>query len=195
MRPYINNGNMNIFPINFHSPYYPSVENLLISSFPADERRDVELQRQYADHHPKFTVYAVCEAEKFVGFFTLWRFEQFSYVEHLAVLKEFRNKGYGTLILQYIKEIITNPLLLEIEIPLTDQQVARKLFYEKNGFSKLDFPYFQPPYRAGGECISMHLMMYGKFNASDDVDFEKKVEQYVAKIYAEVYSFNPIVEA
>ena len=195
MCPYIDDSNMNIFPIKFHSPYYPSVENLLISSFPADERRDLELQRQYVDHNPKFKVYAVCDADLFVGFFTLWNLEEFSFIEHFAVLPLLRSKGYGTRILQYIKEIVKYPLLLEIELPATEMQQSRKRFYEKNGFSKLDFPYFQPPYRAGGECISMHLMMYGKFNASDDVDFEKKVEQYVTKIYAEVYSFNPIVEA
>ena len=195
MRPYINNGNMNIFPINFHSPYYPSVENLLISSFPADERRDVELQRQYADHHLKFTVYAVCEAEKFVGFFTLWNLEEFSFIEHFAVLPSLSGKGYGTRILQYIKEIVKHPLLLEIEIPVTKFQQLRQLFYEKNEFSKLDLPYFQPPYRAGGECIPMHLMMYGYFEASESEELRKKVGECVAKIYAEVYSFNPIVEA
>ncbi len=186
--------NINIFPITSLSPHYQLVENLLISAFPADERRDLELQRQYADRHPKFTVYAVCDAEKFVGFFTLWRFEQFSYVEHLAVLKEFRNKGYGTLILQYIKEIITNPLVLEIEIPLTDQQVARKLFYEKNGFSKLDFPYFQPPYRSGDACLPMHLMIYGNQGDIADERLKKSVATWVQQMYAEVYRFTPCDE-
>ena len=186
---------MHFISITSVSPLYKQVESLLITAFPETERRDLELQRQYADHNPNFKVYAVCDADLFVGFFTLWNFEEFSYVEHLAVSPSLRGKGYGTHILQYIKEIVKNPLLLEIEIPVTKFQQLRQLFYEKNEFSKLDFPYFQPPYRAGGECISMHLMMYGKFNASDDVDFEKKVEQYVAEIYAEVYSFNPIVEA
>ena len=185
---------MNIFPITSSSPYYTSVENLLISTFPADERRDLELQRQYADHNPKFTVYAVCDADLFVGFFTLWNFEEFSFVEHFAVSPSLRGKGYGTRILQYIIEIVKHPLLLEIEIPVTKFQQLRQLFYEKNEFSKFDFPYFQPPYRAGGECIPMHLMMYGYFDASEGEELRKKVEECVAKIYAEVYSFNPIVE-
>ena len=194
MRPHIIKSNMNIFPITSSSPYYTSVENLLISTFPADERRDLELQRQYADNNKKFTVYAVCDADLFVGFFTLWNFEEFSFVEHFAVSPSLRGKGYGTRILQYIIEIVKHPLLLEIEIPVTKFQQLRQLFYEKNEFLKLDFPYFQPPYRAGGECIPMHLMEYGHFEASEGEELRKKVEECVAKIYAEVYSFNPIVE-
>ena len=186
--------NMNIFPITSSSPYYTSVENLLISTFPADERRDLELQRQYTDHNPKFTVYAVCDADLFVGFFTLWNFEEFSFVEHFAVSPSLRNKGYGTRILQYIKEIVITPLLLEIEIPFDMQQKARQLFYEKNGFQTLDLPYFQPPYRSGDACLPMHLMMYGNQGGVADEMFMKSVATWVQQMYAEVYRFTPCDE-
>ena len=194
MRPHIIKSNMNIFSITSSSPYYTSVENLLISTFPADERRDLELQRQYADHNPKFKVYAVYEVDVFVGFFTLWTFQSFSYVEHLAVYPSLRNKGYGTRILQYIKEIVKTPLLLEIEIPFDMQQKARQLFYEKNGFQKLDLPYFQPPYRSGDACLPMHLMIYGNQGDVADERLKKSMATWVQQMYAEVYRFTPCDE-
>ena len=185
---------MHFISITSVSPLYKQVESLLITAFPETERRDLELQRQYADHNPKFKVYAVYEADVFVGFFTLWTFQSFSYVEHLAVSPSLRNKGYGTRILQYIKEIVKTPLLLEIELPFDMQQKARQLFYEKNGFQTLDLPYFQPPYRSGDACLPMHLMMYGNQGGVADERLKKSVATWVQQMYAEVYRFTPYDE-
>ena len=190
MHPHFNAMNMNIFPITSASPHYDSVENLLLSAFPADERRDTLLQRQYADDNPLFTVYAAFDDDKFVGCFTLWSFEEFSFVEHLAVNTELRGKGYGTRILHYIKEIAKLPLLLEIEVPCSEAQAMRKHFYEKNGFEKVDKFYFQPPYRVGEKCIVMHLMRYGKTDVASLEEYDAKFNAYTAKIYTEVYSFT-----
>ena len=185
---------MHFISITSVSPLYKQVESLLITAFPETERRDLELQRQYADHNPKFKVYAVYEGDVFVGFFTFWTFQSFSYVEHLAVSPSLRNKGYGTRILQYIKEIVKTPLLLEIELPFDMQQKARQLFYEKNGFQTLDLPYFQPPYRSGDACLPMHLMMYENQGGVADERLKKSVATWVQQMYAEVYRFTPCDE-
>ena len=185
---------MHFISITSVSPLYKQVESLLITAFPESERRDLELQRQYADHNPKFKVYAVYEGDVFVGFFTLWTFQSFSYVEHLAVSPSLRSNGYGTRILQYIKEIVKTPLLLEIELPFNMEQKARQLFYEKNGFQTLDLPYFQPPYRSGDACLPMHLMMYGNQGGVADERLKKSVATWVQQMYAEVYRFTPCDE-
>lgn len=185
---------MHFISITSVSPLYKQVESLLITAFPETERRDLDLQRQYADGNQNFKVYAVSEGDVFVGFFTLWTFQSFSYVEHFAVSPSLRSKGYGTRILQYIKEIVKTPLLLEIEIPFDIQQKARQLFYEKNGFQKLDLPYFQPPYRSGDACLPMHLMMYGNQGGVADEKLKKSVTTWVQQMYAEVYRFTPCDE-
>lgn len=185
---------MHFISITSVSPLYKQVESLLITAFPETERRNLDLQRQYADHNPNFKVYAVYEGDVFVGFFTLWTFQSFSYVEHLAVSPSLRNKGYGTCILQYIKEIVKTPLLLEIELPCDIQQKARQLFYEKNGFQTLDLPYFQPPYRSGDACLPMHLMMYENQGGVADERLKKSVATWVQQMYAEVYKFTPCDE-
>ena len=187
MRPFIIDINMKIFPITSLSPHYVLVENLLTSAFPADERRELEQQREYVDGNPNFKVYATFDTEKFVGFFTLWTFEEFRFVEHLAIVPELRSKGYGSHILQYIKELSSTPLLLEIEIRDSKEQVSRRLFYEKNGFIVLSIPYFQPPYHDGGECLEMHLLMYGSISQKCN---DQVITDWVTQIYSEVYSFS-----
>ena len=181
---------MNIFSITSQSPYYTAVEGLLVSAFPASERRGLELQRQYADGNEKFKVYAALEGEKFVGFFTLWTLGEFRFVEHLAIVPECRGCGYGTRLLQQIKELSPYPLLLEIEKGESAEQRARKKFYERSAFRALEIPYLQPPYEAGGEAIEMHLMMWIA-EAGKCHNFSPKiVKKMIEIIYAEVYGIK-----
>lgn len=187
MRPRIDNINMNIFSVTTTSAYYKYVEALLITAFPENERRNVGLQRQYADHHPHFKVYAVCNDNQFIGFFTLWSLGAFQFVEHLAILPKYRNCGYGTQVLQQIKDLSSLPILLEIERGATSEQLARKHFYERSGFCALDIPYLQPPYEAGGEALEMHLMMCATKAENNSIVEAISIEKIIKIIYAEVY--------
>ena len=178
---------MNIFSITSKSPYYTAVETLLVATFPASERRSLPLQRQFADSNELFKVYAALEGEKFVGFFTLWTLGEFRFVEHLAIVPECRNCGYGTRLVQQIKELSPLPLLLEIERGATAEQLARKDFYERSGFCALEIPYLQPPYEAGGEALEMNLMMCAPKAENTPVVEAISIEKIIEIIYAEVY--------
>lgn len=178
---------MHLLSITTTSPYYEQVEGLLLSAFPASERRNTALQREYTDRNPKFKVYAALEGEKFVGFFTLWTLGEFRFVEHLAIVPECRNCGFGTRLVQQIKELSPLPLLLEIEQGATAEQLARKEFYERSGFFALDIPYQQPPYEAGGEALEMHLMMCTAEGENCLVVEKGRLQTMISIIYAEVY--------
>ena len=178
---------MNIFSITSQSPYYTAVETLLVATFPESERRSMPLQRQFTDSNELFKVYAALEGEKFVGFFTLWTLGEFRFVEHLAIVPECRNFGYGTCLVQQIKELSPLPLLLEIERGATAEQLARKDFYERSGFFTLDIPYQQPPYEAGGEALEMHLMMCPTEGEKCPLFDPESIQKLISIIYAEVY--------
>lgn len=178
---------MQLLSITTASPYYAQVEGLLLSAFPSSERRNTALQRDYADRNPKFEVYAALEGEKFVGFFTLWALGAFRFVEHLAIVPSCRNCGYGTRLLQHIKDLSPLPLLLEIERGVTAEQLARKKFYERSGFCTLEIPYLQPPYEAGGEAIEMHLMMCPTDGEKCPVVQMGSLQKMISIIYANVY--------
>lgn len=178
---------MHLLSITTASPYYAQVEGLLLSAFPASERRNMALQREYTDRNTKFEVYAALEGEKFVGFFTLWALGAFRFVEHLAIVPSCRNCGYGTRMLQHIKDLSPLPLLLEIERGATVEQLARKNFYERSGFCALEIPYLQPPYEAGGEAIEMHLMMCPTEGEKCPLVDPESIQKLIRIIYAEVY--------
>ena len=178
---------MQLLSITTESPYYAQVEGLLLSAFPASERRNMALQREYADSNPKFEVYAALEGEKFIGFFTLWALGAFRFVEHLAIVPSCRNCGYGTRMLQHIMDLSPLHILLEIERGATAEQLARKKFYERSGFCALEIPYLQPPYEAGGEVIEMHLMMCPTDGEKCPVVQMGSPQKMISIIYANVY--------
>lgn len=164
---------------------YPFVENLLHSSFPETERRDDEAQRENTDNNPKFSCYLITDGNTPIGLFTIWKLDGFHYAEHLATAPEVRNRGYGKLIMEKIKEMITDMLVLEVEEPLDETSTRRIGFYQRCGLSLCDKPYIQPPYRKGGKSLSLKLMFYG----TDSIDgaFEKIRNDIYKEVYGTVY--------
>lgn len=172
-------------PIKTSDSRYGFVENLLHESFPAEERRDDEMQRHYTDHNPSFTAYLIMDDELYVGIITIWKLNGFHYIEHLATSPDVRNKGYGKMIMQTLLEDFKDArIILEVERPEDELSKRRIGFYERNGFKLCLKPYMQPPYRSNGTPIPMYVMFSGGETIDDDFDKIK------SEIYSKVYSVN-----
>lgn len=170
-------------PIKTSDPQYGFVENLLHESFPVEERRDDDMQRYNTDNNPSFTPYLITDDEVNIGLITLWKLDGFYYVEHLATSPDVRNKGYGKAIMQALQRDFSDArIVLEVELPEDGMSKRRIGFYERNGFKVCTKPYVQPPYRAGGTPIPMHIMYSGD-GAIDDVFDTIKSEMY-SKVYS-----------
>lgn len=170
-------------PINTSDSRYVFIENLLHESFPTDERRDDDMQREYTDSNPDFTAYLITDNEDKVGLITLWELNGFYYVEHLATSPNVRNKGYGKLIMQNLVNIFKdNRIVLEVELPENELSKRRIGFYERNGFKLCMKSYTQPPYRRNGNSIPMQVMYYGADSIDDDFEMIK------SEIHSKVYS-------
>ena len=167
--------------INTSDSNYPFVENLLHFSFPEAERRDDEEQRKNTDTNPKFSCYLITDGDIQVGLFTLWKLDGFHYAEHLATSPEVRNRGYGKQIMEKVKEIVPDILVLEVEEPADEMSIRRIGFYKRCGLQLCEKDYFQPPYRKGGEGMPLKLMFYG----TDSID--NRFEDIRKDIYKEVY--------
>ena len=160
---------------------YPFVEELLLSAFPKQERRDVEVQRYYTDNNPLFHCNVITDKGTPIGLITFWNFTDFCYIEHFATDAAQRNKGYGEKILRTFKAQCPIPIVLEAEEP-TDEMSRRRIgFYQRQGFILQDCPYLQPPYRVGDDWFPLKLMTYG------EVDMEKMYGHIKGCIYKEVY--------
>ncbi|MBU1975243.1 MAG: GNAT family N-acetyltransferase [Nanoarchaeota archaeon] len=131
------------------------------SSFPDDERRTLELQRELIKSK-QYNFFMVTKDEVLVAIISDWDFGDFLFVEHLAVKEGLRGKGIG---IELLKEYLSKnkrKIILEVERPETEIATKRIKFYEKIGFKLNDFDYIQPYYGKGKNPVPMFLMTYPK---------------------------------
>lgn len=162
--------------------YYNFVEHLLLSAFPQEERRELDLQRDFTDNNSSFYNNIVLgENAQPVGFITYWDFDDFFYVEHFAISPDARNGGYGKKVLEALHQKLGKPVVLEVEMPEDEMSKRRIGFYNRMGYVVWEKDYKQPPYRAGDGFLPMYIMALGDLNP------EKDFERVVERLYKEVY--------
>ena len=168
--------------INTSHEHYPFVESLMQTAFPLQERRDTNLQREYTDNKPHFYTNLILEDKTPIGLLTYWELDKFHYIEHFAIHEQYRNKGYGQLVLGLIQKEIKDMIVLEVEEPTDDITYRRIAFYQRQGFVLQNVPYQQPPYRKGDKWFTMKLMTLREEN------FSLKFEVIKESIYKEAYN-------
>lgn len=168
---------------NINSNEYLFTEMLLTQSFPIDEYRNFDEQRQNVSALDIFHLYVVKDEETPIGFISIWKFNDFSYVEHFAIEPTMRKKGYGSMVLDKVKEQEPR-IVLEVEIADNDVSQRRIDFYTRNGFVLCKKQYIQPAYRPEGNELLMHIMYYG------NVDIEKEFNKIKNQLYRHVYGKN-----
>ncbi|MEI3552766.1 MAG: GNAT family N-acetyltransferase [Acutalibacteraceae bacterium] len=86
---------------------FDKIFSILENSFPPDEYRTYEGQKSLWNH-PKYTVYVIPDDESdcIKAFITVWKFEDFAFIEHFAVNPFYRNQGLGSLILHEILNLL-----------------------------------------------------------------------------------------
>ncbi|MDE6499009.1 MAG: GNAT family N-acetyltransferase [Muribaculaceae bacterium] len=135
----------------------PALEALYLASFPPEERRpwqDIAAGRGpvlLCIDTPEYTA---------AGLVTLWRFPQFTYIEHLCTLPALRGRGTGAAVMGALKAGSDTPLLLEAEPPreaggIEERRIA---FYRRCGLEVLPGNYVQPPYGPGLPSVPLLLM-------------------------------------
>ena len=71
------------------------ISELYLNSFPAEERRPWEaIASPAAGKRPE--LFAVIADGRLAGMLTLWTFDRFAYVEHLAIDPSLRGRGVGS---------------------------------------------------------------------------------------------------
>ena len=138
---------------------FDRVFSLLEQSFPTDEYRGYTGQRSLLSE-PAYTIY-VCPDESDAdirGFVTVWQFDDFAFVEHLATEPSCRGQGRGSAILHELAGRLGCRIVLEVELPETEIAARRIEFYRRNGFVTNDYPYIQPAYSVEKHALPLILM-------------------------------------
>ena len=161
---------------------YQYMEELLQSSFPKEEYRELDELRNYTDHKQKFVNNIIIDDNIPVGLLTYWDMGDFLYLEHFAIEPTKRSVGYGKKTMELFCSCNNKAIVLEVEKPEEEMAIRRIGFYERLGYALWDNEYEQPPYRKGEDFLPMNIMAYG--NIDKGKDFEKVKEI----IYKEVYN-------
>jgi ribosomal protein S18 acetylase RimI-like enzyme len=129
------------------------------SSFSSDERRTFDLQKKLIGNK-HYTFFSVLKDKARVAIIAQWDFEDFLFIEHLAVKNDMRCKGIGA---ELLKEYLAkNKEKIVLEVERSDTEIASKRikFYEKIGFKLNNFDYIQPLYGRDKNPVPMFLMTY-----------------------------------
>lgn len=136
---------------------FPALYQLLEESFPADEYRSFADQEHLLSN-PRYTLWITPEKDALLS---IWKFEDFAFIEHFAVSVQLRNQGLGTKLLHWALSTLSCPAVLEAELPQNPIAQRRLSFYQRNGFFINDFAYLQPSYGKGRSAVPMKLLSSG----------------------------------
>lgn len=158
------------------------VTKLYNEAFPKDERIPIWLLKILA-RKDKAKFYGIYDNEKFVGLVYNIFYKDIVFVFYLAIDKVTRGKGYGTKVLDSIKEKYKNYRIILCIEPVDEnsdnyeQRVKRKNFYLKNGFEDSNYTI--------KERNIIYEMLYYNENVTSQ-EFQALMKNYFGKV---VYSY------
>ncbi len=157
---------------------FSSVYKRLIDAFPYEERRD-ECDEEKCFLKEEFNFCEIIDNGESVGLIVFWIFKEFLFVEHIAINKEKRSKGYGSKTFDLLKSQYNLPIILEAEAPETEIQKKRIKFYENLGFKVNSYSYTQPSYH-GAKSVPLLVLSFPKtLNENEFQEFFKTTRSVV----------------
>ena len=161
--------------------YQEFVEQLYISSFPPEERRNFKDLMHLCQSESRQTFNLIVKGGKPVGFLISWHLDDFVFLEHFAVDHHLRGRGIGKESIRLWLSMQQLPVVLEVEPPVHADQKRRISFYEQLGFRLYNVDYWQPPYSPEKSAVRLLLMGYG------DIDVIKQLDAVTGKLRQIVY--------
>ncbi|NME70523.1 GNAT family N-acetyltransferase [Flammeovirga aprica] len=121
--------------------------------------------------------------DKNCGLVGYWVFEEFVYIEYLAMKSSNRGSGAGSKFLEFfIEKFKDRTIILEVEHPVTNIQKRRVNFYKRNGFFYNKGSFIQPQYNEDiKEEVELNIMSYPA--KMDKEKLEKTKEILFERVY------------
>ena len=161
---------------------FDQVYALMEESFPKEEYRDYEKQKElFAHSEYQIFIKKDKESGEINAFFAVWEFDSFMYVEHFAVNPAMRNGGVGGKMLRTLLESTKKMIILEVEPPEEEMAARRVEFYKRNGFYFNDYPYIQPSMGEGRKEMPLFLMRTGRKMSEEE--YNKICDTLYTKVY------------
>lgn len=154
-------------------------------SFPKDERRDLEAQKQVLKNK-LYRLYSINDKNEVIGLIGEWKLPKIYFLEHIAIRKDKRNEGIGSKIIpEYLEK--RKQIILETERPEANEMAIRRIkFWKRQGLILNNFDYIQPPYGLDKLPVPLYLMTYPNKLKLEEL---RKIRDNIHKT---VYVTNPI---
>lgn len=154
-----------------------TAQRIYLDAFPPEERRPWESITDRDKN--RLRLEGIYRNDLIAGIITTWKFDLFTYVEHLAIDRSFRGHNIGGSAIATLARRENRPLLIEVEPSGTTPDADRRIrFYHRHGFEIIDTSYIQPPYGKGLPSVPLWLMSTGLVDPSSAADI----------LHAEVYT-------
>ena len=141
-------------------------KDLFESAFPDEERPPFGELKNRDTNKFHFMVATNDDGDEPIGILTYWTFDDLIYIEHFAIDEDLRNQGLGKAVFLNFLSQQQEQVVLEIELPNTEEADHRLEFYASMGFFQNPQPYEQPSYHNDGRTVPMILM--SKYELDDD---------------------------
>ncbi len=159
---------------------------LYLETFPENQRHNkLDFENLLRKENDFFANVALMNSSP-IGFFNYWNFDDFVFLEHLAVEPPMRGYKLGEKLINLLKDIVEEKtIILEVEKADDSEFGERRIeFYRRLGFELVPIEYEQPPYREGESYLPLHIM-------SNNVSFAmKKFDEIKSALYRKVYKIK-----
>lgn len=156
-----------------------SVQEIFASynlTFPMDERRTEETFRSFFDNK-NVSVLSIKNDETEIGYLIVWHLFECAFIEHFEVFEPYRNHGFGSKILDKLKEDHPKSVLEADPDYLGDIMKRRIEFYGRNGYKIIKKNYIQPSLGEGKNPVNLFLL--SNFKPNDMEDLVNEIYQIV----------------
>jgi len=147
------------YPVSNDNLNYIEVIDLYKEAFP-EARKVPKWLLKYRLRNGKVGFSSVYSEDVWVGLIHITEYKDIVFIQTIAIVKSSRSKGFGSQVLDYLKNLNTGKRIV-LNIELIDEQASnykqrlkRKAFYKNNDFSPSGFAVKEP-----GENLEM--LIYG----------------------------------
>lgn len=162
------------------------VKKLYREAFPINEKMPIFILNKLNKKGMSEFV-EIYDDDKFIGMLYNIYYKDIVFILYLAIDDKLRGQGYGSKVLDLIKEKYSeNRIILNIEqidenAVNNEQRIKRKKFYQKNGFKNLDFTVKEGPEIYEMLCYSKNDLVV------EQLEYEALVKQFLGEFLHKVY--------
>ncbi|WP_211746884.1 GNAT family N-acetyltransferase [Paenibacillus sp. Marseille-Q4541] len=161
---------------------FEQMYGIMEEAFPLIEYRTYEGQKALLSNSSYRLLTKENEQGDVIAFLAGWEFDDFCFVEHIAVKPSIRGGGLGKQLMTDFMQLVNKPVVLEVEPPEEEEMKQRRIgFYERLGFHVNSYSYVQPPLREGEPDLPLLMMSYP--SALSEEQFQSCRETMYAEVY------------